>query len=407
MPHPDRAMTAGVRPRNLPLCVMVLVLCFFSKGLGTGPRKRRPPWRSRPEPYPGSPETPSCPSGEPWSVLPQDTAPSWLTVVMGPVEPPLAGLWRVAWGRCGAWSSHSALPIECPSSPFPTPTPRQWPGLGVLSARGKGLFMSGGTGRPSGVRAGCLWHGFGTPSIQGLYRLFSVSQAAGHPRTQLCTQALLPTVNAAPASPAFHLLQDLRSHGITARAQSQKDQEEASPTGPRLHQEAPECHSYEQDPAPPADGQSPAQRRVSPEKQAVPSLGCKGLCCLRLAGPVTQRRGGDSAAHRGEASTSGPELGPWQGQAAERWLPPGGAFRAEPGASSQMSPPLSLHQISETECTCGLFVPDPDAACQGQASEVVETVRRVGPSSPSSSFPCGDETGSVRSGPPNPDCRPA
>ncbi|XP_064446693.1 nucleolar protein 12 isoform X2 [Mirounga angustirostris] len=201
--------------------------------------------------------------------------------------------------------------------------------------------------------------------------------------------------------------EDLRSHGITARAQSQKDQEETSPTGPRLHQEAPECHSYEQDPAPPADGQSPAQRRVSPENQAMPSLGSKGLCCLHLAGPVTQPRGGDSAAHGGEASSSGPELGPWQGQAAERWLPPGGAFRAEPGASSQMSPPLSLHQISETECTCGLFVPDPDAACQGQASEVVETIRRVGPSSPSSSFPCGDETGSVRSGPPNPGCRPA
>lgn len=48
----------------------------------------------------------------------------------------------------------------------------------------------------------------------------------------------------------------------------------------------------------------------------------------------------------------------------------------------------------------GLFVPDPAAMCQGQASETVETIREMGPSSLSSS---GYE--SVRSGPPFPGYR--
>lgn len=69
------------------------------------------------------------------------------------------------------------------------------------------------------------------------------------------------------------LLQDFRSHGVTARTQPQEDQEETSPTGPGLHQEAPKRHPYEQDPAPPADGHGPARCRVSPENQAVPSPG--------------------------------------------------------------------------------------------------------------------------------------
>uniref|UniRef100_A0A9L0SW66 Nucleolar protein 12 n=1 Tax=Equus caballus TaxID=9796 RepID=A0A9L0SW66_HORSE len=37
------------------------------KGLGTGLRRRQRPWRSRPEPYPGSPGTPCSPSGSPLS----------------------------------------------------------------------------------------------------------------------------------------------------------------------------------------------------------------------------------------------------------------------------------------------------------------------------------------------------
>lgn len=134
MPLPARAVTAGVRPPDLPLCVTVLVLCCFSKGLGTGPRKRRPPWRSRPEPYPGSPGTPSCPSGEPWPVLPRIL---WLT---GDGACGAASCWPVAGGMGQVWGS--PLPVECPSPLFPTPTPQQWPALGALSAWGEGLFMS-------------------------------------------------------------------------------------------------------------------------------------------------------------------------------------------------------------------------------------------------------------------------
>lgn len=86
---------------------------------------------------------------------------------------------------------------------------------------------------------------------------------------------------------------------------------------------------------------------MSPENQAVPS---PVLCPPGWPGNATPRWG-DSAAHGREASTSGPSLLPGRGRQLRSDSPPGGAFRAEPGASSQMSPPLSLHQICETEYT--------------------------------------------------------
>ncbi|XP_016041999.1 nucleolar protein 12 isoform X2 [Erinaceus europaeus] len=89
-------------------------------------------------------------------------------------------------------------------------------------------------------------------------------------------QIFTPEIQRPPAVPA-----DLLSHGIPARTQSQKGQEETSSAGTGLHKEAPECHSYQQDPAPSTDGQSPAQCGVSPENQApgkglLVSTGCSG-----------------------------------------------------------------------------------------------------------------------------------
>ncbi|XP_036924039.1 nucleolar protein 12 isoform X2 [Sturnira hondurensis] len=77
--------------------------------------------------------------------------------------------------------------------------------------------------------------------------------------------------------------EDFLSHSIVARTQSQKSQEETPTTGPGLYQEAPKRHSYQQDPAPPANWQSPAQRRVSQRTRPGPGLSCKDRSCLLLA----------------------------------------------------------------------------------------------------------------------------
>lgn len=84
-----------------------------------------------------------------------------------------------------------------------------------------------------------------------------------------------------PATHRFPLSWPRCTHIVTS-------QEETPQTYPGLHQEAPKCRSYQQDPASPSDRQSLAQRRVSPRTRPVPSLGCKDLSCLRLAVPVTQ-----------------------------------------------------------------------------------------------------------------------
>ncbi|XP_062931322.1 nucleolar protein 12 isoform X3 [Cynocephalus volans] len=96
-------------------------------------------------------------------------------------------------------------------------------------------------------------------------------------------QSLTQEVQRPPALSA-----DLLPHSIAACTQPQKGQEETSPSGPGLHEEAPNCHSYQQDPATPTDWQSPAQWGMSPESQVVTQLRCRDLSCVNLAVPVSQ-----------------------------------------------------------------------------------------------------------------------
>lgn len=103
-----------LRPLDPPLPVTVLLLCFFSKGPGTGLRRGRHPWRSRPEPYAGSPETLCCPSGKPWPVLPCEPA-----AVAGVVRAPVVGGVGHVWGP----GQPSALLVKWSPSLPPTSTP--------------------------------------------------------------------------------------------------------------------------------------------------------------------------------------------------------------------------------------------------------------------------------------------
>ncbi|XP_012880282.1 PREDICTED: nucleolar protein 12 isoform X2 [Dipodomys ordii] len=60
------------------------------------------------------------------------------------------------------------------------------------------------------------------------------------------------------------LPENLLPHGLTACTQPEEGQEESPSPGPGLQREAAQCLSYQQDPAPPNDRPSPAQRGVSP-----------------------------------------------------------------------------------------------------------------------------------------------
>lgn len=112
-PPLDRATIAW--PPSPLLAVTIFVLCFFSKGPGLGLRRRCRPWRSRPKPYPGSPESPCCPSGEPGL-----SSESALRGCPGDLACRATARWLgecCGWGRDGASFGPQLLIV-------PHPTPR-------------------------------------------------------------------------------------------------------------------------------------------------------------------------------------------------------------------------------------------------------------------------------------------
>lgn len=72
----------------------------------------------------------------------------------------------------------------------------------------------------------------------------------------------------------------LLPHSHTACTQSEEGQEETPSAGPGLHQETSQCHSYQQDPAPPPDDRkSQAQRGVSPQEACGSPAKVRGCPC--------------------------------------------------------------------------------------------------------------------------------
>lgn len=141
-------------------------------------------------------------------------------------------------------------------------------------------------------------------------------------------------VREVPAVPTRLLSRGVaRAHGC---------QKETPSPDPGLHQEACECHSY-QNPVPPADRQCLHSWRWAPRTEPDPSLGCRFIVGSPLGVPIMQpaprwRLGGPEC-----ECQHLPGLETQKEQAAESWSPLGWNLQSQAGASSQVYTPLGPH----------------------------------------------------------------